>query len=224
LHIEPGHCFIAGGMWMPMPEDLKKIRQEIDYNGDDLAKLLKAKSFKKYFAAFCSGSIDKQEVIKGLIELCEHQEYKFKENILKKLKYIEGKSGDIQFILEKYLYCKGGPEKFARPTIEHIVPQDDTDPVFKKFKLGNKETYRLIHQIGNLTVIERSENSDKNLFNQNLHLKFPLYKRHQAKMNKIIYKYAFLSDPESSIAKRGENISGQVFDLFMDTLKTGKWK
>lgn len=57
LHIEPGNCFIAGGIWMPMPDDLKKIRQEIDYNGDDLAKLLKVKSFKKYFAAFDQESV-----------------------------------------------------------------------------------------------------------------------------------------------------------------------
>ncbi len=49
LHLEPGNCFIAGGVWMPEPEHLKKIRQEVDYNGKELEKLMKAKEFKTYF-------------------------------------------------------------------------------------------------------------------------------------------------------------------------------
>jgi uncharacterized protein (TIGR02453 family) len=32
FHLQPGACFAAGGMWMPEPDVLKKIRQEIDYN------------------------------------------------------------------------------------------------------------------------------------------------------------------------------------------------
>jgi len=49
LHIEPSNCFLAGGMWMPEPEVLKKVRQEIDYNGDDLEKILKNKKFTALF-------------------------------------------------------------------------------------------------------------------------------------------------------------------------------
>lgn len=51
VHIEPGNCFIAGGIWMPLPEHLKLIRQEIDYNGDALKQIIQNKSFKKYFSA-----------------------------------------------------------------------------------------------------------------------------------------------------------------------------
>ena len=29
LHLEPGECFVAGGMWMPEPEVLQAIRQRI---------------------------------------------------------------------------------------------------------------------------------------------------------------------------------------------------
>src|SRR5690606_13114364 len=36
LHIEPGASFVGGGYWMPDPEDLKKIRQEIDYNPKEI--------------------------------------------------------------------------------------------------------------------------------------------------------------------------------------------
>ncbi len=49
LHIEPGASFIAGGVWMPEPEMLNAIRQEIDYNSDPFFKIIKSASFKKYF-------------------------------------------------------------------------------------------------------------------------------------------------------------------------------
>jgi uncharacterized protein (TIGR02453 family) len=49
IHIEPGKSMIAGGMYMPNPENLSKIRQEIDYNAARLLKILNGKEFKKYF-------------------------------------------------------------------------------------------------------------------------------------------------------------------------------
>jgi len=49
IHIEPGKSFIAGGMYMPNPENLAKIRQEIDYNAPKFLKILNGKEFKKYF-------------------------------------------------------------------------------------------------------------------------------------------------------------------------------
>lgn len=52
VHIEPGNCFLAGGIHMPIPDQLKLIRQEIDYNGDALSAIFKDKKFKKYFLDF----------------------------------------------------------------------------------------------------------------------------------------------------------------------------
>jgi uncharacterized protein (TIGR02453 family) len=52
VHIEPGNCFVAGGIYMPTPEQLKLIRQEIDYNGDKLKAIFSSKGFKKYFTDF----------------------------------------------------------------------------------------------------------------------------------------------------------------------------
>jgi len=49
LHVEPGKSFIAGGLYMPSPENLAKIRQEIDYNADRLLKILNGKKFKSLF-------------------------------------------------------------------------------------------------------------------------------------------------------------------------------
>ncbi|MFD2201532.1 DUF2461 domain-containing protein [Shivajiella indica] len=50
LHIQPGQSFIAGGIWMPPAEILKKIRQEIDYSGDELRKILSNPDFKQTFS------------------------------------------------------------------------------------------------------------------------------------------------------------------------------
>jgi uncharacterized protein (TIGR02453 family) len=56
LHIEPGNkSFIAAGLFMPDPEKLAKVRQEIDYNAKSLEKIMKDKKFKKYYGEFWDG-------------------------------------------------------------------------------------------------------------------------------------------------------------------------
>lgn len=50
LHVEPGgKSFVAGGLYMPEAENLAKVRQEIDYNGAALAKILKGKKFTELY-------------------------------------------------------------------------------------------------------------------------------------------------------------------------------
>jgi len=49
LQIDPNQCFLAGGIWMPEPDDLKKIRVEIDYNFDEFKNILNAEAFKNIF-------------------------------------------------------------------------------------------------------------------------------------------------------------------------------
>jgi uncharacterized protein (TIGR02453 family) len=55
IHIEPGKSFVGGGLWMPMPEQLGKIRQEIDYNLEQFEELIKAPTFKKQYGTLNSG-------------------------------------------------------------------------------------------------------------------------------------------------------------------------
>lgn len=50
LHIDSSECFLAGGIWMPEADDLKKIRTEIDYNFDEFSNILNAESFKNIFS------------------------------------------------------------------------------------------------------------------------------------------------------------------------------
>lgn len=53
LHIEPGgKSFVAGGLYMPEPEILAKVRQEIDYSGDELKKVMTNKKFKSLYSDF----------------------------------------------------------------------------------------------------------------------------------------------------------------------------
>jgi uncharacterized protein (TIGR02453 family) len=49
LQIDSNQCFMAGGIWMPEPEYLRKIRVEIDYNFDEFKNILKADAFKNTF-------------------------------------------------------------------------------------------------------------------------------------------------------------------------------
>lgn len=50
FHLEPGgNSFIGGGVYMPMPPELKMIRQEIDYNYAEFTKLLTNKTFRKIY-------------------------------------------------------------------------------------------------------------------------------------------------------------------------------
>jgi len=49
FHLEPGSCFTGGGIYMPEPEVLKKIRQEIDYNLPAFKKILSSKKFSTVY-------------------------------------------------------------------------------------------------------------------------------------------------------------------------------
>lgn len=50
FHCEPGgQSMTGGGLWMPMPPHLAKVRQEIDYNFEEWKKIVGNKNFKKIF-------------------------------------------------------------------------------------------------------------------------------------------------------------------------------
>ena len=49
FHLEPGNSFVGGGIYMPMAPELKKIRQEIDYNWKDFKKIISSAKFKKIY-------------------------------------------------------------------------------------------------------------------------------------------------------------------------------
>lgn len=69
FHCAPGNSFVGGGLWMPEPGNLKKVRQEIDYNWDEFQSMLKEKNFKKtYGDLYKGGDISLSRMPKGYEE------------------------------------------------------------------------------------------------------------------------------------------------------------
>jgi uncharacterized protein (TIGR02453 family) len=55
FHLEPAESFVGGGIWMPMPLELRKARQEIDYNLEAFKKIVGSKKFKSVYGKLSSG-------------------------------------------------------------------------------------------------------------------------------------------------------------------------
>ncbi|MGZ3853305.1 MAG: DUF2461 domain-containing protein, partial [Flavisolibacter sp.] len=55
FHLAPGNSFVGGGLWQPEPANLKKVRQEIDYNWEEFQSIVKNKNFKKTFGDLYKG-------------------------------------------------------------------------------------------------------------------------------------------------------------------------
>ena len=49
FNIEQGNSFIAGGFWGPVPQDLKRIRDDIAFDATPLRKIVKSKYFVSLF-------------------------------------------------------------------------------------------------------------------------------------------------------------------------------
>jgi uncharacterized protein (TIGR02453 family) len=66
LHIEPGNKSMAGGgIWMPEGEQLKKIRQEIDYNWKEFEEIINNVEFKNTFGELEQGEYKLSREPKG---------------------------------------------------------------------------------------------------------------------------------------------------------------
>jgi uncharacterized protein (TIGR02453 family) len=49
FQIEQGNSFVGGGFWGPVPEDLKRVRDDIAFDPAPLRKILKSKAFTSLF-------------------------------------------------------------------------------------------------------------------------------------------------------------------------------
>ncbi|WP_018617386.1 DUF2461 domain-containing protein [Segetibacter koreensis] len=66
LHIEPGNKSMAGGgIWMPEIQQLKKIRQEIDYSWDEFRDIIQQKDFKNIYGELEQGEFKLSREPKG---------------------------------------------------------------------------------------------------------------------------------------------------------------
>ncbi|MEP2346995.1 MAG: DUF2461 domain-containing protein, partial [Algoriphagus sp.] len=63
--MNPGECYIGAGAFQPVPELLKKIRQEIDYNFEDWTKIVQDSNLLKAFPDGVVSQESLQKVPKG---------------------------------------------------------------------------------------------------------------------------------------------------------------
>ncbi|MCQ2348293.1 MAG: DUF2461 domain-containing protein [Paludibacteraceae bacterium] len=52
LHLQPGHCMFAGGIWCPNPDLLRALRNEIVANYDEVEQIMAQPSWRRYFGDF----------------------------------------------------------------------------------------------------------------------------------------------------------------------------
>ena len=52
VHLQPGHCMFAGGMWCPPPELLRVLRKEIWANYDEVEEIMAREGWQRYFHDF----------------------------------------------------------------------------------------------------------------------------------------------------------------------------
>ncbi len=175
---------------------------------------------EKIFANYCKSKKNREKTFKELYEICESERDNFKKKFIEKAKYKESKSGDIQYVLENYLYYLGGANKFKKATIEHIIAKSLGNDDIKRFE-DKKRAKELIHSIGNLTILEEDENGS--LQDKPYSQKENFYKKSIWKGNKKIVNYSFSEDPQKAITRRAEDIASDVFDSFLKILKEGKW-
>jgi len=81
IHIGISECILAGGYWKPEKKILDSIREAIDYNGDELFKILNRKNFKDTFGGLYPDKDKLKKAPKGYasdhnqIELLKHRTF-----------------------------------------------------------------------------------------------------------------------------------------------------
>lgn len=84
LVIKPGNSYASCGFFMPNPEDLKRIRQDIDLNFDQWKKLLRSKAIKDNFGEMQGDAVLTAPkgftITNPAIELLRHKQFIFRHH------------------------------------------------------------------------------------------------------------------------------------------------
>lgn len=65
IHIQPNESFIGGGIYMPMPPELKQLREEIDYNFEKFKQIVENPTFVQNYGGLSSQGMSLTRVPKG---------------------------------------------------------------------------------------------------------------------------------------------------------------
>lgn len=90
IHLGVNESFIAGGYYKPKPDLLLKIREAIDYNGEELKKILDKPSFQKLFGGLIETGDELSQAPKGFdtnhqhIDLLKYKTFAVETHLTKK--------------------------------------------------------------------------------------------------------------------------------------------
>lgn len=120
LRIEPGNSMLAGGFFGPVPDDMKRIRQDIDTNYGDWKKVLVNPALVKTF-----GKMTGEQVASAprgyakdhpAIELLRHKQFLFKREFT-----------DDEVLDKDFLYQLNDSFKNLRPFFDYMSEVLTTD-------------------------------------------------------------------------------------------------
>jgi len=123
LHLQPGECFIAGGNYMPSPEYLQAIRQEIYYHPQEYLKLLSGEPIKSTFNVHYSDAL--KTAPKGYpkdweyIDLIKNRSFGFGHNLSEE----EVLSPDFPELCIKYFNIIHPMNRFLNRAIDENAPE-----------------------------------------------------------------------------------------------------
>jgi len=120
LHVSPGNNFLAGGLWHPDPEALKKLREAIDYNGADLKKRMRKKAFRAFFGTFDEDADALKTSPAGYTRDHEHIDLLRRKNftVTRRLTREEILSDDLVDVIEEGFVVMRGFLGYLREAVE----------------------------------------------------------------------------------------------------------
>lgn len=101
LHVEPGNCFIGGGLYLPTGDQMRRIRHAINKDPQGFMDVISSRAVKKYFGGLTGEKLKRAP--RGVAEDHPQIEFlKFKQFIfIKKYKDTDFQSGNVAAKIEK---------------------------------------------------------------------------------------------------------------------------
>ncbi len=110
VHLEPaGQSFAGGGIYMPSPEQLKKMRAEIAAFGEDLEKIIADKNFQKTY-----GDLDRDILLKRAPKGVD-EDHRF-------IEFLKLKSYTAVFKLSEDLFTSKDLVPYVVERLAHLTP------------------------------------------------------------------------------------------------------
>lgn len=189
--------------------------------------------YERHFSSFCENITKNKsndtkilELLdnffgKTLYDIANNKEFEFKKELLGKLKYKENKGNDfLSRLILDYLQISSPSSSVVNPTIEHIMPKENTK---KQWPYVDNEDIEIKNNLGNLTILDKKENSSaKCLFNDKCSSVYSVSVFLQNKNLNSKYGKDFNKKPKNAILNRGDEMASSIYKHYLNIIKTGK--